>query len=72
MRAQVTQRRVATLTIVEDLDVVEQLAAGLETSFKASITGLQFSLEGGKEALGHRIVPAVALAAHRAHPSGDL
>ena len=54
MRAQVTQRRVATLTIVEDLDVVEQLAAGLETSVKASITGLQFSLEGGKEALGHR------------------
>jgi hypothetical protein len=55
----------SSLSIVEDFDVVEQAGFGLLVCHVVfSMHPLFF--ECGKETLDHRIVPAVALAAHTA------
>lgn len=55
----------APLPVVEDLDVLEECGAGLVMGSEG-LAGEEFALEGGKEALGHRIVVTVADRTHRA------
>src|SRR5579864_5304484 len=56
-----------SLPVVEDLDVFEGLAACAVAVLEGAVPHELF-LEGREEALGHGVVPAVALAAHaRAH-----
>src|SRR5438105_9812559 len=66
--AQVTQRRVTPLAIVEDLDPFEHRQAGLGRAGPALLMQ-QLPLERSKKTLHHRIVITVAAAAHAA---GDL
>src|SRR5947209_2928503 len=54
------------LTIVEDLDVLEDVAPGLIAGLIVTMMD-QFSLQAVEEALHGGVVPAVAFAAHRTH-----
>jgi hypothetical protein len=45
------------LTVVEDLDVLEERGAGLVLGPKG-LAGQELALQGGEEAFGHRIVIA--------------
>ena len=67
-RTQVTERRVPPLAIVKVLDVFEDFTAGAELECATDSVN-QFELEGGEEALRHRVVPAVSFAAHAASDS---
>lgn len=70
-RTEITERRMPALAVVKQLDVFEHRAVGLGS--RAPLAAVhQFQFEGGKEALGHRIVSAVAAAAHAAHDSVPL
>src|SRR6185295_16840479 len=59
----VTQGRVKPLAIVEDLDVLEDGGAQLDTPRPASLVD-ELGFDGGEEALDDGIVPAVAFATH--------
>ena len=50
-------------TVVEDLDVFEDLLPGSGMCLKGSVCG-QFLFQGGEEAFGHRVVPAIAFSTH--------
>ena len=53
------------LPVVEQLDVFEQLVAGLSSGTPPA--GIdQFDFEGGEKAFRHRVVPAIAFTAHAA------
>src|ERR1700730_4673241 len=52
-----------SLPVVEDLDVLEGLAACVRARLEGAVSD-ELLLEGRKETLRHRVVPAVALAAH--------
>src|SRR5713226_4221845 len=58
------ERGVAALGVVVGLDEVEDRASSLVSSPK-DLPVEQLTLEGGEEALGHRVVEAIAAAAHR-------
>jgi len=66
--AQVAEGRMPALTVVEQLDVFEHRAAGLGGCGPTSLVG-QFKFARGEEAFRHRVVPAVATAAHAAQDS---
>ena len=51
------------LPVVEDLDVFEDLGTGALACVEGVVAD-KFLFQGREEALGHRVVPAVALAAH--------
>jgi hypothetical protein len=59
----VTERRVATLAIVEGLDELEQRLTGLLVCLVPLVMH-QLALQGAEEALDHGVVVAVAGAAH--------
>src|SRR5262249_57789312 len=61
----VAQRRMPALPIVEHLDVVEERGAGLGMRAEGA-PSQHLALQGCEEALGHRVVVAVADRAHRA------
>src|SRR5277367_6437377 len=67
-RAQVAEGGMPTLTVVEQFNVFEQRAAGVGACGPASLV-YQFKLEGGEEALRHRVVPTVSDPAHAAEDS---
>ena len=54
--------------IVEQFDIIEDRAARLGSSAPLGLID-QFDLKGGKEALCHRIIPAIASATHTADDS---
>ena len=58
----------APTSIIEQFNVLKDFAAGLDPGAPARLMH-QLFLERGKEALGHRIVPAISLAAHAADDS---
>ena len=62
--AAVAQRRVHALAIVPNLQVFKDGRTGLGAGTKRS--GDAFGLQGAKEALDHGVIPAIALATHRA------
>ena len=62
----VVQRLMEPLTIIKELHVLEDLRSGLITGLKSAMVN-EFVFERAKEAFRHRIVIAVALAAHAAH-----
>jgi hypothetical protein len=62
----VAERGVSPLTVVKQLDVFEHGATVLGVGAPPTAVH-QLDFEGGKEAFRHRIVPAVAAAAHAAH-----
>src|SRR5512144_181700 len=64
--AEVAQRRMSPLPVVELLDVVEELGARRRPRLPRGVVD-EFDLQRGKEALGDRVVPAIAPAAHAAH-----
>ena len=64
-RADVAERRVATDTIVEHFDVLKCLVLGLRPGGEDGLVN-ELHLQRGEEALGHGVVPAIALAAHAA------
>src|SRR2546430_16011756 len=53
------------LPVVEQLDVFEQLVAGLSSATPLALID-QFDFEGGEKAFRHRFVPAIAFTAHAA------
>src|ERR1700731_3681170 len=53
------------LAVVEQFDVLEQLAACLSSGTPPALID-QFDFERGEKAFGHRVVPAVAFTAHAA------
>src|SRR5262245_48766703 len=55
----------SSLAGIEDFDVVKESRAGLRLC-RERLASQQFALEGGKEALGHGVVIAVADRPHRA------
>src|SRR5688500_1792666 len=55
--------------VVEPLDVIEEREAGGAPRGEA-VTGQQLAFERGEEALGGRVVEAIATAAHRPDESG--
>ena len=56
------------MDVVEPLDVVEQGKSG-RVARRERVSSEQFSFEGGKETLRHRIVEAIPPTAHRGrHP----
>ena len=60
----------ATLAIVKDLEVLDERCAGREVGEVGGVGGerltrQEFTLQGGEEAFGHRVVVAVADGAHR-------
>ena len=60
----VAQRGVAATPVVEDLDVLEQI--GLRVGFRRVGRAMHpLVLQAVEEAFGGRVVPSVALAAHR-------
>src|SRR3954470_12285300 len=65
-RATIAQRRMSPLTIVEDFDVLEDVAPGLVAGLVVAMMD-QFGLQAVEEALHGRVVPAVTFAAHRTH-----
>src|SRR3954451_18379479 len=54
--------------VVEPLDVIEQREAG-GAPRREAVASQQLAFERGKEALGRRVVEAIATAAHRADES---
>jgi hypothetical protein len=56
---------VAPPTVIKDFDVLEDFVAGLGARAPSGLVD-QFNLECGEEALGHRVVPAIASATHAA------
>ena len=68
-RAQVTERRVATLAVVEHLDVIEDVGPGFRSILVVAVAG-QFGFERSEEALGHDVVVAVSSTAHAACDPG--
>src|SRR5690606_15149581 len=61
----IAQFRVTTLPVVDDLDPFDHVSLGfIACSVAAMVNTLE--LQGAEEALRARVVPAVALAAHRA------
>src|SRR5688572_25769048 len=71
-RALVAQRRVPPLPIVPHLEIAEDRLAGLLARAPVGPRD-QLGLQGGEEALHHRVVPAIAHPAHaRAQaPTGE-
>src|SRR5947209_7914935 len=69
LRTDVADRGVTALAVVPDLDPLEDCSSRLLPGLEASSVDHLF-LETGKEALGGRVVPAVALSAHAAHDPG--
>src|SRR5258708_34142236 len=67
-RGQVAEGRMPALSVVEQLDVFEQRAAGLLARAPLSLVD-QLDFERGEETLGHRVVPAVSDPAHAAQDS---
>src|SRR6202451_285748 len=59
----VAEERVSPLPIVEDLDVLEDLGAGIVAGVE-NVVADQLFLQCREEAFGHGVVPTVALAAH--------
>lgn len=59
----VGERRVGTLPIVEDLDPFEDRRP-CRRARRPLVSGDEFGLEGGEEALGHGVVEALPRAAH--------
>src|SRR5260370_788482 len=53
------------LAVVEQFDVLEQLAAGLSSGTPLALID-QFDFECGEKTFRHRVVPAVAFTAHAA------
>ena len=53
-RTQVTESRVPPLAIVKALDAFEDFTAGLSSAVPLMLVN-QFELEGGEEALRHRV-----------------
>ena len=51
------------LAVVEDLDILEQIAMGIGIAFTSGMIH-QFRFEDMKKRLGHSIVPTVAFATH--------
>src|SRR5581483_4570761 len=68
-RAEMAQGAVQPLTVVEALDVIEDLASRLAAGGELSAVN-QFQFEGAPEAFHGGVVVAVALAAHRGHQAG--
>src|SRR5271154_6438243 len=62
---QVTESRVTASSVIEDFDVFEDLATSLRPRTPLSLVS-ELALEGGEEALGHRVVPAVSPPTHAA------
>ena len=66
---EVVEGGVATLAVVEDLDEVEHRSSqGLAAWPVVAVE--QLTLQGGEEALGHRVVQGVADGAHRGDQAG--
>ena len=61
----------STDSIVEDFDVFENLLSGLRTCDEQGFVD-ELDLERSEEALGHRVVPAVALTTHAAFDAAGL
>ena len=64
--AQVTQRRMATLAIVKDFDVLEDGKSCVIPSRKIFMV-YQFRFQGSEKTFRHGVIPAVRLAAHTAN-----
>src|SRR5437870_948881 len=62
----VPQRRVTTLVVVEDLNVLDERRPRLGPRGEVGVVD-QLFLQRGEEALHRRVVPAVRRAAHAAH-----
>src|SRR6476661_7327005 len=56
----------ATFAVVEDLQVLEEIRAGLGTRCPGALR-YELDLQCREETFRHRVVPAVAAAAHAAH-----
>ena len=65
-RRAVAQRGVAASPVVEDRDVVEQVAFGVATGLVDGAMN-PLVLQAVEEALARRVIPAIPLAAHRAN-----
>ncbi len=65
-RAEIAQRRMPPLPVVEDLQVLEDLGTYLVTSRPRGLVD-QFHSQRREEALRHGIVPAIPTTAHAAH-----
>src|SRR5579859_8252580 len=55
----------AALPVIEHLDVFKEGATGCDLG-REGLTGEEFTLQRGEEALGHRVIIAVAHRSHRA------
>src|SRR5215510_8757065 len=64
-RAEVAERGMAPAAVVESFDVLEHRATGLDPGLPPAGVN-QFDFERSEETLRHRVVPAVAAAAHAA------
>src|SRR3954463_14884781 len=64
-RALVADRRVATLEVVEAIDVLGDVLSGSGPALEV-INLLDLSFDRGEEALGDGVVPAISLPAHAA------
>ena len=66
VRADVAQRRVSSLTIIKQFNVLEKVLFGRFT--RLIILAINpFALQAPEETFHHRIIPAIALTAHAAH-----
>lgn len=63
LRADAAEVAVAAGSIVERLDVIEDIGAGQVACLVYALLD-PFLFQAGEEGLGHRVVPAVAAAAH--------
>src|SRR2546426_1828385 len=67
-RAEIAERRMSPLPVVEDLKVIEQLGARRRPRGPRRVVH-ELDLQRREETLSHGIVPAIAAAAHAAHDS---
>src|SRR5438128_166005 len=65
-RAEIAERRMPPPPVVEDLEVIEQLAARRRPRGPRRVVD-ELDLQRREETLGHGVVPAIAPAAHAAH-----
>lgn len=65
-RGFVPERRMSPLTVLEDLEILEDLAAPLLARLE-HVVSEQFSFQGRKERLHHPIVKTIPFLAHAGH-----
>src|SRR6266542_6985237 len=63
---EIPESRMPSLPVIEPLDVVEELGARRRPRLPRRVVD-ELDLQRGEEALGDRVVPAIAPAAHAAH-----